>query len=581
MKSIKKFLNKLKSKEKKTGNSLYFYDEEKGEIEFSHESIYNYLKSEVGEDLDLFALDYFGTEITYGEMFRKINLLARALRFSGVKKGDVVSICMPNTPEAVYVFYATNKIGAISEMIHPLSSPKEIETFLKMSHSKTVFMYDQIYEKMEDTLKNISIKTVLVDISISLKPFKKLYYRTFKKKSIDEKTHDGEVSSFEEYINKGYFYHKKEKIKFKSEEVAVILHSGGTTGTSKGVMLTNYNFNALARQGAVNVINVSPGDRIMTILPIFHGFGLGVCVHCPLCLKVEVSLIPEFDSKYFAKTIKRVKPNVIAGVPTLWEAMMKSRHFKKVSFKDLKYVISGGDSLPQNMEIKFNKFLEKHGTKVKVSKGYGMTECTAAVAYTFPEVNVSGSIGKAMVGNRIKICKPGTTLEVKHSEEGEICVCGPSVMAGYLDCPLETEKVLKKHDDGNIWLHTGDLGYIDQNGVLFFTQRIKRIIVSSGFNIYPSEIEKLIESHPKVSKCCVIGIPHPYKMCVPKAFVVLEKGYCLPSKVKAEIRLLSQKNLALYSQVKDIEFRDSLPKTLYNKIDYKKLEEEENENRKK
>lgn len=574
-KHIVKLLNKFTNVDMKENRRLHFYDEETKKIEFSNKTIYEYLKNEVGENLDLFALNYFGNRITYGEMFRKINLLAKALRFYDLKKGDVVSICLPNTPEAVEVFYAVNKIGAVAEMIHPLSGKVEFEQFLNISKPKTIFLFDQCYDKFFNCFKdNPNLKIILVDISEEMNPLYKYGYKFFKRKKIE--CHRSEnVINYIDFLNKGYFYHKKDSLKFTASDVAVILHSGGTTGKPKGIMLSNYNFNALARQGAVNVIDVEEGDRIVTLLPIFHGFGLGVCVHCPLSLMVEVILVPEFDEKYFSYILKKFKPNVIAGVPTLWEAMIKSKGLKRVSLESLKYMISGGDSLTLELEKNINSFLHNHKATINISKGYGMTECTAAAIYTFPDSNEVGAVGRAMIGNEIKICKPNSTTRADPLEEGEICVCGPTVMIGYMNDLEETKNVLKKHDDGKLWLHTGDIGYMKENGLVYFTQRIKRIIVSSGFNIYPSQIEALIETHPKVLKCVVIGVPDPYKMQVPKAIIVLKEGVLESTKIKAEIRILCRKNLAQYSQVKNISFRSSLPETLYKKIDYKRLEEEE------
>ncbi len=574
-KHIVKLLNKFTNVDTKENRRLHFYDEETKKIEFSNKTIYEYLKNEVGENLDLFALNYFGNRITYGEMFRKINLLAKALRFYDLKKGDVVSICLPNTPEAVEVFYAVNKIGAVAEMIHPLSGKVEFDQFLNISKPKIIFLFDQCYDKFFNCFKdNPNLKIILVDISEAMNPLYKYGYKFFKRKKIE--CHRSEnVINYIDFLNKGYFYHKKDSLKISASDVAVILHSGGTTGKPKGIMLSNYNFNALARQGAVNVIDVEEGDRIVTLLPIFHGFGLGVCVHCPLSLMVEVILVPEFDEKYFSYILKKFKPNVIAGVPTLWEAMIKSKGLKCVSLESLKYMISGGDSLTLELEKNINSFLHNHKATINISKGYGMTECTAAAIYTFPDSNELGAIGRAMIGNEIKICKPNSTTRADPLEEGEICVCGPTVMIGYMNDLEETKNVLKKHDDGKLWLHTGDIGYMKENGLVYFTQRIKRIIVSSGFNIYPSQIEALIETHPKVLKCVVIGVPDPYKMQVPKAIIVLKEGVLESTKIKAEIRILCRKNLAQYSQVKNISFRSSLPETLYKKIDYKRLEEEE------
>lgn len=580
MKLIKRILDSLKKEKEHKDSHLHFYDEESQKIEFSNLSIYEYLKSEVGDELDLFALNYFDNRITYRELFRKINLIAKALKYIGISKNDVVSICVPNTPEAIEIFYATSKIGAVAEMIHPLSSEVEVKKYLEESDSKVLFLYDENYKKYENLINELSIKVVLLGVSESMPKKMKLAYKALNcLKKNSQLEYSCKLLSWQTFINSGYLYHKKIEEKTSSKNLAVILHSGGTSGTPKGIMISNYSFNAMARQGAINVINVEPKDKILTVLPIFHGFGLGVCVHCPLCLKVEVILMPIFELKTYKKLIKKWKPNVLAGVPTMWEAMLNSSKFKRIDLSCLKYVISGGDTLSLKTEKRMNEFLALNHASIKITKGYGLSESLAAVVYTFDEVNSLGALGIPMIGNEISICIPNTTIDIGKEMEGEICIFGPTLMMGYLNNKKETKNVLKLHDDGKIWLHTGDMGKIDKDGILYFTGRLKRMIVSSGFNIYPSRIEEIILSHDSVLECAVIGIPHPYKMQVPKAFVVLKEDYTPNVILKAELRLLVKNNLAEYVGLKEIEFVKEIPKTIYKKIDFKKLEEEEKSKR--
>lgn len=562
---------------------LEYYSREERSIKFTNKSIYNYMKDNVGEDLDYIALNYFDNRITYYDFLRNIDCCARGLREYGVKDGDIVTICMPNMPEAIYVFYACNKIGAVADIIHPLSSPEEVSVYLNESKSRFLFLVDFDYEKYSEVIeKSLVYKTILVSPSESMKLLLRTGYQLLKGRSIKKpKKSDTRYMTWTEFFVDGANSSLEYSADVKKEDLALILHSGGTTGNPKGIMISNFNFNAIAQQSAVNVIDVRPKDKIVTILPIFHGFGLGICVHTPLCLKVETILMPEYNEKRFYKIWKYDKPNVILGVPTLWEGMLKNEMFKNVDMSQLKYIISGGDSLTIPQEMRINKFLHAHGAKVNILKGYGMTESVAATCYTFPGTNEPGSIGIPMVGNTYKICDPETMKELPLGEEGEICVNGPTLMMGYLNKPEETKHVLRRHKDGKVWLHTGDIGYISLNGIVYYTQRLKRMIVVSGFNVYPSVIEGVLSKHPAVDKVCVIGIPHQYKMHVPKAFIVLKKGYKANNKLIDELKALSKKELAAYSQVKDFEFRDDLPKTLYNKIDYKKLESEEDKSKKK
>jgi long-chain acyl-CoA synthetase len=579
MTPIRDFFTRLFKPKKKNEPWLSYYSEEEKKIKFTDKTIYEYLKESVGEDTDYVALNYFGTRISFNEMFLKIDQASRSLRSMGVKPGDIVTICMPNTPEAIIAFYACNNIGAVADMVHPLSSEEQIKLYLNESKSRVLIMLDSNYDRYKNVLPDTMVyKTIFVSPKESMPPIFSIGYqitRGFKVK----RPHFSDIDylTWKEFLLRGASYNKPFTNNMKSKDLAVILHSGGTTGQPKGIMLSNYNFNAETQQGGVNVINVRPRDKILTILPIFHGFGLNVCIHCPLCLKVEVILMPEYDGNRFYKIMKNLKPNVLAGVPTLWEGMLNNKKFDDVDMSELKYIISGGDYLTVPMEKKMNNFLHRHGAHINISKGYGMTESVAATAYTFDGTNEPGSIGIPMIGNSFTICNPDTNDVLPFGEEGEICVNGPTVMMGYLNKKEETKHVLRRHSDGKTWLHTGDLGYISPDGIIFFTGRLKRMIVTSGFNVYPNIIEEVIEKHPDVAKCCVIGVPHPYKMHVPKAFIVLEDDRKPTLQIKKEIKDLCKKNLAVYSIPKDYEFRKSLPKTLYGKVDFKQLEKEEEE----
>ena len=580
MNLINRLLRFFKRKRKRNEPWLDYYSREERKIKFTKKSIYNFMHESEVIEKDLIAFNYFERKITYKEFFNNIDIVARGLREFGVKDKDIVTICLPNMPEAIYVFYACNKIGAVVDIIHPLSSKEQIKFYLQESKSRYLFLVDFNYEKFKDILPETLIyKTILVSPKESMPLHLSIGYTITREiKMKKPKRYEHEYMKWNDFLLYGSLNKKDYAAKVKSSDLALILHSGGTTGSPKGIMISNYSFNAIAQQGAVNVIDVRPGDKIVTILPIFHGFGLGICVHTPLCLGIETILVPEYDANRFYKIWKKDKPHVILGVPTLWEAMMSNKKFDNVDLSNLKYIISGGDYLRIPMEVRVNNFLHEHGAKVNILKGYGMTESVAATCYTFPGTNEPGSIGIPMVGNSYKICNPETGEELPLGEEGEICVNGPTLMMGYLNNKEETDKILRMHDDGEIWLHTGDIGYISLNGVVYYTQRLKRMIVVSGFNVYPSQIEEVISKHPSVDKVCVIGIPHPYKMHVPKAIIVLKKGTEENSNIIREIKDLCKEKLSVYSQPKEFEFRKELPKTLYGKIDYKSLEKENNKN---
>ena len=575
---IKNFFDRFLKSKKPREEWLSYYNRENNTIEFTKESIYNYLVNSVGDDLDYVALNYFGNKINYTEFFTNIDITAKALCNYGIKKDDIVTICLPNMPEAIYAFYACNKIGAVADMVHPLSSPEQLRFYLEENKSKFLFLVDFNYSRFKDVIKDSNVrKTILVSPKNSMPLLLSIGYTITRDiKNIKPSKKNNKYINWKDFQLRGVFNEKNYSANVDSKDIAVILHSGGTTGTSKAVMISNYNFNAMAMQSGVNVIETRPRDKILTILPIFHGFGLAICVHTPLCLKVETILMPEYDPKRFYKIWKEDKPNIILGVPTLWEGMMNNNKFDDVDMSQLKYIISGGDFLTIANENKINKFLKAHGAKVKICKGYGMTESVAATAYTFPGTNEPGSVGIPMTGNSYKICDLETGKELPTGKEGEICVNGPTLMTGYLNNPKETKMMLRKHDDGKTWLHTGDIGYISEKGIIFYTQRLKRMLIVSGFNVYPSMIEDVLEQHKAVKQACVIGKKDAYKMQVPKAFLVLEEGYQNTPKLRRELKQLCKEKLAVYSVPKEFEVRDELPKTLYNKIDYKKLEAAEN-----
>ena len=363
-------------------------------------------------------------------------------------------------------------------------------------------------------------------------------------------------------------------IESKKNDASIILHSGGTTGTPKGIILTNGNFNALAEQVKIVFNNVNVGDKILAILPIFHGFGLGVSIHATLNLGMEVVLIPQFNAKEADTILKKYKPAIITGVPTLYEAFLKNKGLENADLSFLKYCVSGGDTLTLEQTKRIDEFFKDHNSKARIQQGYGMTESLAAVCVGHGVANKPCTIGIPFPGTYLKIVAIGSQDKVSYGTPGEICICGPTVMTGYLNNPDETNLVLQKHKDGNIWLHTGDIGSMDKDGIITYIQRLKRMIISSGYNIYPQQIESIIESHPSVLKCTVVGVPHPYKVQVPKAYIVLKQDINLNHSIKKEIKELCFENLSKFSQPADFEYRESLPTTLIGKIDYKKLERE-------
>ena len=391
---------------------------------------------------------------------------------------------------------------------------------------------------------------------------------------------DAPVIRWKEFLRLGKHCFYNYKAESTADETAVILYSGGTTGTTKGIMLSNLNFNALGQQVVATNPMFRPGDKMLAAMPLFHGFGLGVCIHTMLSQGGRCILVPRFTAKSYAKLITKYRCNFIAGVPTLYEALLRLPSMKDADLNCLKGVFSGGDSLSIELKKKFDKFLMDHNSMVQVREGYGTTETVTACCLTPRDRYKEGSIGLPFPDTFIKIVKPNTEEEVPYGTEGEILLAGPTVMKGYLDNPEETAQTLRRHADGLTWVYTGDLGTMDTEGFIYFRGRAKRMIISSGYNIYPGQLENILDAHEKVQMSCIIGVPDPYRMQAVKAFVMLKPGVGANDETKEELLAYCRKHIAKYAIPKDIEFRDELPKTLVGKVAYRVLEEEEEEKRK-
>lgn len=551
-----------------------YYTKEEMNFEIPDTSIYGLFSEHVAKYGKLPAVEYFGKTISFQHLKELVDKCARSLQHEGIGEDDVVTICMPNIPESLIAFFAINKVGAIANMIHPLSGEEEIKHYLSSTNSKMLMMIDVAYEKVRNIISSTNVKRVVV---VSAKDSMPLLTSVgyFVTQGYKVKQPKGARYIFwEDFMLKSYRVPKNPGIMRKKDDIAAILHSGGTTGNPKGILLTNQAFNYITCQETNIVPNVKPGDSILSIMPNFHGFGLGVCLIGPLSLGVKVVMVPQFSPKTFGNLVAKVKPQIVVGVPTLFGALIDAK-LKNEDMSYIKYCVSGGDSLNSTMYDNLKNFLREHGAgDADVLQGYGMTECVAVCSVMRGKCKDIFSIGTPLYGNEMKIVVPGTQDEVKPGESGEICLSGPTVMVGYLNNNKETNQVLQIHKDKKVWLHTGDSGYMTEDGIFYFELRIKRMIVSSGYNIYPSHIEEVLDKHPAVLKSTVIGIPHKYKVQVAKAYIVLDENYDDSWSVKKSIKEHCEKYLASYSVPYEYEFRKSLPTTRLGKVNFRQLEEE-------
>lgn len=553
-----------------------YYGEVPHTLEYPDISMYRMIKNAEENHGELIAYNFMGREVSYADFLDEIEACAKALLAQGVKKGDTVTVCLPNVPQAIIMFYAINRIGAVASMVHPLSAENEIMFYLNEAKSRVAITLSRFYDKFENIKGKTQVQKIIVaKIGEALPKLKGFAYK-FVGHEPSVKNENG-VISWQSFLNGAKNITEEITYEGKGDENAVILFSGGTTGTSKGIMLTNLNFNALAMQTVAAAECFAPGDTMLSIMPVFHGFGLGVGIHTILVYAGRCVLIPQLNVADFARYFKKYRPNFIAGVPTLFEAMMRNEDMKKSDLSCLKGMFSGGDSLSVELKKKVDDFIKSRGAKIQVREGYGTTECVTASCLTPTNYYREGSIGIPFPDTFYKIVIPNTHDEAPIGEMGEICIAGPTLMKEYINNPKETMQALQQHDDGKIYLHTGDLGYMDEDGFIYFVQRLKRMIVTSGYNVYPSQIENIIDSHEAVMFSTVIGVKDDYRVQRVKAFVVLMPGFSPTDEIKESIRAHCEKNIAKYAIPREFEYRDSLPKTLVGKVAYRELEKEEEE----
>jgi len=546
-------------------------------IKYSTGSMYDAVREAALKYPYNIAYSYYGTLSTYKKFISDVDICAKALKELGLKKGDVVTVCMPNTPEAIISVYALNKIGVVANMTHPLSSENELKEFILESNSVAVISIDLVWNKIAGFVNEKNIKPILLTVKDSMNLLMSFGFWLTKGRKLPKLENTDNVVFWKELMQKGKNSTIKTKTKIDKDEPAIILHSGGTSGKPKGILLSNYNFNAIVEQEKAIAKEVLPGRTVLSIMPIFHGFGLATSIHLPLSTGATCIMLPQVNPKKFADTIKKYRPNIIGGVPTLYESLISSKVLNHVDLSFLKCVICGGDLLLPNLKTKVDKYLKERGCTYELRAAYGMTECVSGVTIIPNKGYVKEGIGLPCPDVFIKIVAPNSHIELPYNEIGEICISGPSVMLGYLNNPKETAQMLQKHDDGKTWLHTGDLGTMDEKGYVYYKQRLKRMIISSGYNVYPSYIEEVIEGHPAVLSCTVVGIDHPYKVQVPKAFIVLKEGITVTKKIKDEIKALCKENIASYSLPYEYEFRKTLPTTKLGKVAYTELMKEEKE----
>lgn len=523
------------------------------------------------------AYEFYGTKTSYQNFVKRIEQAARAFQAIGIARNDVVTICLPNIPQALDCFYALNRIGAIANMVHPLSAQSEITFYLNLSKSKIILTVDLFYDKVEAALAEVEqpVQVLVARIQDELNPILWSAYTIQKGKDYLKYPNTDHAMLWKKFLKLGNTNAPLPEPHFDPKKTSVILYSGGTSGVPKGICLSDLNFNACAMQAREAMgEEFHTGLTMLSCMPCFHGFGLGINLHTVLIHGACCILMPTFTNESYAKMLIKKKPNFIAGVPTIFEALLHMENLKGVDLSFLMGMFCGGDSLSVELKKKVDTFLKDHGARIQVREGYGLTECVTASCLTPKHIYREHSIGIPFPDTTYCIVRPGTEDEVPRGEEGEIILTGPTLMLGYLDNPEETARTLRTLSDGRTWLYTGDLGRMDQDGYVYYSQRLKRMIITNGYNVYPGRLENVIDGCDEVSYSCVIGVKDARRGQRIKAYIVLKDGVVPDEDCKKRIMEQLKIHVARYALPKEIEFRSELPKTLVGKVAYRLLENE-------
>lgn len=561
-----------------------YYTKEAITKEVPQMTAYNYMKQQNQDNLNTTAINYYGNKTKFKDFIDQIDETARRLYNFGIFEGDVITVMSITTKETEVLFYALNKLGAIINLIDVRSDYKQIKKYLKEVKSDVVVVMDNFLPEFDKCMEDEEINA-LVEKVITLSPFNSVPFpfkviasKKAKNNNIELYTKIEQIKQKEKYISWNDMmntpkYSYPHYPRFKPNSTIALVHTGGTTGIPKTVKLSNENFNAMALQYQSLGASYNKGDTFLNGIVPFVAYGIVVTIHMPMCLGMTNIIAPILSPKEFTDFMIKYKPNHTITVPTYVEDFISNKQANEMDWQCLKNLGLGGDVFTHEAEIRVNNFLKEHNSSAIAEKGYGMTENSATVSVCLNNINKLGSLGIPLPLNTFGIFKQGTDIELKYNEEGEICMTGPTKMLGYLDNALEEEKVIKKHMDGKEWIHSEDIGYIDEDGFLFFQGRYKRLIPHGGFKLYPALIEEIISRHPNVDKCCVISIPSEEFGASPEAHIIAKDNSAEALKqLKEELEVLCSESLPSYSQPEDFIFEDSLPLTPVGKVDYKQVE---------
>ena len=535
---------------------------------------YEYIRRCNADRLDAAALNYYGAKISFREMFDRIDTYANAYAALGVKKGDIVSFLSVAVPETICSVYALNKIGAIANTIDPRMDIHSIRKMILGTGSKILAVVDVAFPKVEKIMEDIAQDVIIVQpATASLPPLKRVLKNLMTKSSV---TYNDTVISWRQFVEKG-----KETVAqeapYEGDTMVAITYTGGTTGLPKGVMLTNDSMNAVS----INFIHCDvvheDGDKFLGIIPVFSAYGMVCGMHMPLCLRMQLVPIPKFIPDTIGKLVRTFRPNHVISTPVFIELLMQSKEVKHMDLSFLRTLASGGDTMNAGLEMKLNEFRKKHNMKYPLAQGYGMSELSAAASFCVNTVYKEGSVGIPSLTTTVGIFDAETGEELGYNQEGEVCVTGPSMMKGYFNNPEETAYVMREHDDGKIWIHSGDVGYMDEDGFIFIKGRIKRMITRfDGHKVFPVNLENLVGEREDVHNCAVIGIndlAHTQGQ-YPMVIVELMPDAENKEQICRDIYKFCDENVEERGKPVAVIAVDAIPLTGMGKNDYRALEKE-------
>lgn len=551
---------------------MKYYQEFDGDLSTTKQSLYRYLRMTSKGYENYTAINYFGKKYSYYSMIGRIDHLADCFTDLGVKKGDKIIFLTATLPETICSVYALNKIGAVPVFVEPRMSKDRIDYFIGMVKAKYVVMIDLVYPKVYDILEKYNLEHVLVQTaSYSLHRFQRFFINLFSKKT--KIKYSNVVQKFRDFERKQVPQIAVEP-PFEEMTTAVVTQTGGTTGNPKGVELTNEGFNTVALSFNYTHNDCVPGDIFLNIMPIFASYGIVCGMHMALTQRTINVLIPNFKPKKFPGLIAKYKPAAVIGVPVFYEMLIKDPRLKNVDLSGLKFAVSGGDILNPTLEEHINKFFKEHGCKYNICQGYGMSETTAVTAFNC--VYRKNSLGLPLCTSIMAAFDENTGEELDYNQTGEICITGPSVMKQYFDNPEETKNVMKLHKDGKVWMHSGDRGYIDKDGFIFFEGRFKYVIPRfDGHKTFPIQLERVVSKFKGVVNCAVVPCNDRDHMQgqYPLVVVELDNKEADLKKMRSAILKHCKKNIGGREQPCDIVFEDKIPLTLIGKNDVTSLKD--------